>query len=100
MVVARLQDRRPPRGGEGEDERRGDDEASRVLRGDFLAALPTLQVPQDGVRQKPEAPNVAEPRLVEATLLRGSKTDPAAAPRIPATPSRSHAMYKAERLRL
>ena len=36
----------------------------------FLAALPTLQVPQDGVRQKPEAPNVAEPRLVEAALLR------------------------------
>ena len=32
------------------------------------AALPTLHVPQDGVRQKLEAPNVAEPRRVDAAL--------------------------------
>ena len=49
------------------------------------AALPTLHVPQDGVRQKLEAPNVAEPRRVDAALRRETTTHSSAAARITVT---------------
>ena len=49
------------------------------------AALPRLHVPQDGVRQKLEALNVAEPRRVDAALRHRAKTNSSFAARIPAT---------------
>ena len=39
----------------------------------FQAALPRLHAPQDGVRPKLEAPDVAEPRRVDAALRHGAK---------------------------